>query len=238
MSIVKSKHASNYTVIPNEIFKQGLSPESIGLLVYLLSLPHDWVIYKTTLHNSIGIGKDKLNTMFKELSNKGYILSVKTQGKDGTFQHEHVVYDKPFNGEPLTEKPCMVEPSMDKPLPDDPQLQSTTSISTNNKVINNKECVSFEEFWNLYDKKVGDIDKIRIKWNKLQYQTQLIAIDHIKKYKIAQPNKKYRKNPDTYLNNKGYYDEIISEPLKTGLFGQPPTQTLKTNGFQTVITNR
>jgi hypothetical protein len=111
MSIVKSKHASNYVVIPNEIFKQGLSIEAVGLLTYFLSLPHDWVIYKTQLHEQLGIGREKTDRVFKELQNSGYVLTVKGYNKNGQIEYNHIVYDKPYNGEPQTEKPLTVESS-------------------------------------------------------------------------------------------------------------------------------
>jgi hypothetical protein len=34
-------------------------------------------------------------------------------------------------------------------------------------------------------------------------------MEHVAKYKQAQPDKKFRKNPETYLNNKSWNDEII-----------------------------
>ena len=36
------------------------------------------------------------------------------------------------------------------------------------------------------------------------------AIDYIEKYKQAQPDKRYRKNPDTYLRNESWNDELIN----------------------------
>mgnify|MGYP003147076150 FL=1 len=36
------------------------------------------------------------------------------------------------------------------------------------------------------------------------------AIKYIEGYKKAQPDKKYRKNPDTYLRNESWNDEIIN----------------------------
>lgn len=110
MSIIKSKHASDYTIVPNIVFKSGLSMDAIGLLVYLLSLPHDWVVYKTTLHLAMNCGKTKLDGAFKELQSTGFILSVKKQKSNGKIEYEHTVYDKPYNGEPSTEKPCTEKP--------------------------------------------------------------------------------------------------------------------------------
>lgn len=100
MAVIKSKHAGNFTVLPNEIFKQGLTFESIGLLTYLLSLPQDWVVYKKNICKDCNIGREKLDRMFNELSEKGYIISVKKINAAGQFEYKHIVYDRPFNGEP------------------------------------------------------------------------------------------------------------------------------------------
>ena len=80
---------------------------------------------------------------------------------------------------------------------------------------NNKEnttdtlSVSFDDFWNLYDKKRGDKDKIEKKWQSLKDSEREAIMNHLPLYKKSQPNKKYRKNPSTYLNNKSWNDEII-----------------------------
>lgn len=100
MAIIKSKHASNYTVIPNEVFKIGLSLDAVGLLTYLLSMPNDWVIYKTTIHNQFKISRKRMDYVFNELKNAGYIISDRKH-IEGRLEWEHIVYDKPFNGEPI-----------------------------------------------------------------------------------------------------------------------------------------
>jgi hypothetical protein len=76
--------------------------------------------------------------------------------------------------------------------------------------VNEDELVyEFENFWNLYDKKVGDKEKLKKVWAKIKKIDRQSIINHIPKYKQAQPDKKYRKNPETYLNNKSWNDEII-----------------------------
>jgi len=130
MSIIKSKQASDYTVIPNKVFKSGLSIEAIGLLSYFLSLPHDWVIYKTKLHEQLNIGREKLDRMFKELQDSGYVLSVKRQQESGQFEYEHIVYDKPFNDEPHTALPHTVKPPTGKPLTGSPHTANQPLQST------------------------------------------------------------------------------------------------------------
>lgn len=72
-----------------------------------------------------------------------------------------------------------------------------------------KEKYPFDTFWSLYDKKV-DRDKCLKKWDKLNESDKEKIIEHIPKYKQAQPEKLYRKNPATYLNNNSWNDEIIN----------------------------
>jgi hypothetical protein len=71
--------------------------------------------------------------------------------------------------------------------------------------------LSFDEFWDMYDKKVGDKAKLKKKFEKIPEKERVLIRDHIPVYKTAQPDKQYRKNPETYLNNKSWNDEIISK---------------------------
>lgn len=82
---------------------------------------------------------------------------------------------------------------------------------------NNQINVPFDDFWKLYDKKVGEKIKLQKKWEALKPTERIAAMDHIPKYKIAQPDKMYRKDPFTYLNNKSWNDEIIAS--KNGING-------------------
>lgn len=71
---------------------------------------------------------------------------------------------------------------------------------------------SFENFWNEYDKKVGDKEKLKKKWDKLNQETKEKIMEYIPLYKKSQPDKKYRKNAETFFNNQSWNDEIIFEP--------------------------
>jgi len=67
----------------------------------------------------------------------------------------------------------------------------------------------FDNFWNLYDKKIGDKSKVKKKWDKLSKEDQDKIMVYIPKYINSQPDKKYRKNPETFLNNLSWNDEIL-----------------------------
>lgn len=77
---------------------------------------------------------------------------------------------------------------------------------------------TFENFWIAYEKKVGKKSKIESKWNKLSQSTKEDIMQHIDVYKKSQPDKRYRKNPEAYLNNESWNDEIINAttPSKMG----------------------
>ncbi len=82
-----------------------------------------------------------------------------------------------------------------------------------NNVIKN---IEFEIFWNLYDKKVSK-PKAEKLWNKLTDENRTSIMDYIPKYKLSQPDKAYRKNPDVFLRNSSWEDEIIiSSPISDG----------------------
>jgi uncharacterized protein YdaU (DUF1376 family) len=74
---------------------------------------------------------------------------------------------------------------------------------------------SFDDFWEDYDKKIGSKKKLERKWSNLSYQIKCEIMDYIPFYKQSQPNKKYRKNPETFLNNEGWKDELIIETHET-----------------------
>ncbi len=97
-------------------------------------------------------------------------------------------------------------------------IEQTLELYINENEDNNGDSsnkIDFEIFWNLYDKKVGEKNKIKRKWNKLSLSDQNSVLGHVDKYKLAQPEKQFRKNPETYLNNKSWNDEIISNSSKT-----------------------
>ena len=91
---------------------------------------------------------------------------------------------------------------------------------------------SFEDFWNLYDKKV-DRTKAESKWNKLTQKEKEEAVEYIPAYKLAQPDKKFRRNPETFINNKTWQNEIITDNPKTNnsRLPQPGSFTLADFGY-------
>jgi hypothetical protein len=81
--------------------------------------------------------------------------------------------------------------------------------------INENINIDFEWFWNDYDKKVGDKQKLKKKWIKLTDEERQNAMNYIDLYKQSVPDKQFRKNPETFINNKSWNDEIINRSITT-----------------------
>ena len=77
--------------------------------------------------------------------------------------------------------------------------------------------IDFDFFWDYYDKRVGEKGKIKKKWDNLTDEERQKAFNFIESYKIVQPDKQFRKNPETFLNNKSWNDEIIKPTISTKL---------------------
>jgi hypothetical protein len=64
----------------------------------------------------------------------------------------------------------------------------------------------FADFWQAYGKK-EDKHKCEQRWNTLTAAERQAALAHVPGYVTATPEKRYRKNPLTYLNGKCWQDE-------------------------------
>ena len=103
--IVRSKKngKSKYTPISNDILQsKTLTAEQKSILVHLLSLPEDWVVYKTEIWKEMNIGRDRFNKSWTGLVELGYIVSVKMidTGSNLIKGWNHIVYEEPVSDLP------------------------------------------------------------------------------------------------------------------------------------------
>lgn len=87
-----------------------------------------------------------------------------------------------------------------------------------------KDEYTFERAWNLYEKKVGCKAKLEKKWNSMSLKDRKAAIEYIPIYVIATADKKYRKNFQTFLNQRGWEDEIIGTPQQPAAVNEQPSE--------------
>jgi hypothetical protein len=87
---------------------------------------------------------------------------------------------------------------------------------------------SFRLFWDKYDKKV-DRDKSFKRWVKISNEDHVKIMQHLQKYIPLTPDKTFRKDPSTYLNNQSWENEVVTALPK----GQNAPVVYKTPEFKT-----
>ena len=146
-----------------------------------------------------------------------------------SYKNEKFIYLPTFSRHQVINKPNMEDLNVPKDVLDK-QLQQITYQSRINHVSITYQSVpikeeekeiekdnissacddeEFERFWNLYDKKIGEKGKIKAKFLKLSKSDRAKIFETLPAYVAATPEKRYRKNSETYLNNKSWNDEII-----------------------------
>lgn len=87
-----------------------------------------------------------------------------------------------------------------------------------------KDGYTFDRAWNMYDKKVGCKAKLEKKWNSMSKADRKAAIEYIPLYVLSQPNKQYRKNFQTFLNQRGWEDELIGATPPPAVINEQPSE--------------
>lgn len=103
--------------------------------------------------------------------------------------------------------------SVEPGIPDDNQKDDNRDTQVRlGKVSKGKDNIfseSFNKFWYLYDKKIGKMKSVKL-WNKIHPGIHIVIYRHVETYVKSTPDKQYRKNPDVYLRNQCWNDEIIN----------------------------
>lgn len=117
MPILRHEHKSNYTTIPNSVFKSGLSLKGIGLLCLLISLPENWEFSTAGLCAICSSdGRDSICKGLKELEASRYLVRSQRRTATGkTDGVEWVVSDVPLSEKPKTENPEAGNPNTENP---------------------------------------------------------------------------------------------------------------------------
>jgi hypothetical protein len=105
-----------------------------------------------------------------------------------------------------------------------PIMHTPLAIINNKEEIINKEkqtvknkiestCLTFDEFWNMYGKKV-DSKKCKDKFETIKESDRKKILDTLELYVKSKPEVKFRKDPIRYLTGEIWNDEIIeSKPI-------------------------
>jgi len=108
-----------------------------------------------------------------------------------------------FNGR-VTETSTVVEQSLE-PSSDNKEKKESNINKVNNKLL------SFDNFWNLYEKK-GNRKKSLQYFLKLDEETIQLILTKVPGYVLATPDSQYRKNGETYLYGECWNDTLPVKP--------------------------
>jgi hypothetical protein len=157
------------------------------------------------LSANTGISQRSIRTLLKKFQNTGEI-EVKTTNKFTLItlcKYECYQVVEEENDKQNGTQPTNKRQTTDKQL-------TTNKNYKNDKNEKNEENTSFLRFWNLYDKKI-DRQACERKWNKIDSELHELIFAHVSDYVASTPQIQYRKNPETYLNNRSWENEIVME---------------------------
>lgn len=128
--ILRRKVTSNYTILPNQLINDAtLSWRALGLLCYMLSLPHDFRLRLSHLSRQKQDGRHATRAGLRELEEAGYLCITRTRSLRGQFnQTIWTVTDTPSPRDaetPCSENPNAAPTHAASPTSDEPTLQST-----------------------------------------------------------------------------------------------------------------
>ena len=184
----------------------------------------------------LNISKDTLSKYMKELKNKKYI-TVKQSKEEGKFARN--IYT-------VNIAPCMVSSDT---VSTDTETIGYGEVDTNNNSFNNNNKSNntnnkdnsainkidnkkkkrdegytddFLMFWKLYDKSVNKPKTFAL-WKKKNFSEEELkeVMKKVKLYVENTPEKRFRKNPERYVRDNCWEDEVI---VKTDKF-KKPTET-------------
>jgi hypothetical protein len=141
-----------------------------------------------------GMSRQQLRTFLKKLKQTNMIKSSPNSNQQIThlFIVEYNSYNSIKSNQDLTNT--------------QPRLNHIIRKKESKKVINNKD---FDLFWEHYPKKVGK-KKVQDKFNANNYPIDLIIKNiELQKKSDQWQNQQYIPNPETYLNQERWTDEVV-----------------------------
>lgn len=94
-------------------------------------------------------------------------------------------------------------------IPNDTKNADKDKVIDKDKVKDKDINISFDVFWDLYNKKVGSKDSCLSKWNKLKDDERQKIIDTLPTFLKSISDKKFQPHAQTYLNQSRWNDEIV-----------------------------
>lgn len=215
----KLRKKSNFTIVSNGIvFNKNISMKAKGIYLYLCSRPDGWDFYLSEIASNCTEGTKAIRTGLRELEDAGYLARERVNGECGQFHYDYEIFETPDATSPHTPKGHTVKGRAAEGHAVNGTVLNTDKSNTDKSNTNNthpvgvSECDSeFELFWATYGRK-GNKAKSLQRWKRLSKAQRTEVMQLVGDYVLATPEKRYRKNAETYLNKDAEHWKDEVEP--------------------------
>lgn len=173
------------------------------------------------IKHELGIGKHRFLRAKNELIDNGYLTVDRKQTKNIYGSNLYTLFHSPrqANGRPVDDRPAY-----DRPVDSQPTTNNSitnNSITSNSKTINNSATdvtrERFEEWWELYDKKLDKKKAFSLFKSALKEHEFETIMNGTKEYLKTITDKQYQKYPKTFLSQESYLNDFSKELQPSGM---------------------
>lgn len=208
MGLVRGYHSfdDQFTQIPNSWARDSrLTLKARGVLLLVMSHKPGWNLTIRGLAQQQRISRDALSAAVQELESLGYL--TRSQANNGKFGEAiWTTSDPDWSENPMTENPMTEKPA--------------TKNTINKKTIDKKFIAQeFEEFWQIYPRKVGKIAAMQAFQKATQETPAEWVIEGARRYSQDPnlPQASFIPYPATWLNRGSWEDGPLPERIRTPL---------------------
>ena len=199
-----------FAQVPNSAIRDPeISPNAFRLLAYLMSHKEGYELTYGQIERQTTLGRYAINEAIRILTNKGWLKTERTKKDNGQFGPTSFHILDPEAVDSIADDSSAGHSTMEQP----------TDIKNTNYLENTKDkekhLKAFDDFWNLYPKKVAKADALKA-WNKAIKRKSLDELLKLTKvYSEGKlPDMTYIPYPASWLN-KELYDSVEEPKEKT-----------------------
>lgn len=204
-----------FAQVPNSAIRDPeISPNAFRLLAYLMSHKEGYELTYGQIERQTTLGRYAINEAIKILTNKGWLKTERTKKDNGQFGPTsfHIM------------DPDAVDSIADDSSAGDSTMEQPTDIKNTNYLENTKDkekhLKAFDDFWELYPKKVAKADALRAWTKAIKRKSPDELLKLTKVYSEGKlPDMTYIPYPASWLNKELYdsveepKEKVIAKPI-------------------------
>ncbi|CAB4141777.1 hypothetical protein UFOVP419_7 [uncultured Caudovirales phage] len=204
-----------FAQVPNRAIRDPeISPNAFRLLAYLMSHKEGYELTYGQIERQTTLGRYAINEAIKILTNKGWLKTERTKKDNGQFGPTsfHIM------------DPDAVDSIADDSSAGDSTMEQPTDIKNTNYLEKTKDkekhLKAFDDFWELYPKKVAKADALRAWTKAIKRKSPDELVKLTKVYSEGKlPDMTYIPYPASWLNKELYdsveepKEKVIAKPI-------------------------